>query len=89
MLVNHLDLNPKDIKRKKFLLKIDENKTILNKVVEMFNFNDNFHFIISKKQSNIPKLKNIYQDLTKKNFIHIIDDHNKGPVYSVYKIKRY
>ncbi len=74
-------------KREKFLLKVDENKTIINKVIEMFNFNDIFHFIISKKQSKIPNLKKYLSGLTRKNIIHIIDDHDKGPVYSIYKIK--
>jgi len=74
-------------KKEKFLLKIDENRTIINKVIEMFNFNDIFHFIISKKQSKIPNLKKYLSGLTKKNFIHVIDEHNQGPVYSVYKIK--
>ena len=43
--------------KEKFLLNIGENKTILNKVVEMFNFNDTFHFVVSKSQSKIPNLK--------------------------------
>ena len=64
-------------KNEKFLLKIDDNKTIINKVIEMFNFNDIFHFIISKKQSKIPKLKKYLSGLTIKNFIHIIDENHQ------------
>tara|TARA_B100001123_G_C15343592_1_gene1036068 strand:+ start:6790 stop:8316 length:1527 start_codon:yes stop_codon:yes gene_type:complete len=73
--------------KEKFLLNIGENKTILNKVVEMFNFNDTFHFVVSKSQSKIPNLKKYLVSLTKKNYIHIVEDHNKGPVFSVLKIK--
>ena len=53
-------------KKEKFLLSIGEKKIILNKVVEMFNSNDTFHFIISETQSKIPNLKKIVKSLVKK-----------------------
>ena len=71
----------------KFLLELDKNEIVLDKVVEMFNPDDTFHFIISKTQSKIRGLKKKIIKTTKKNFIHIIKDHDKGPVYSVLKIK--
>ena len=74
-------------KKEKFLLSIGEKKIILNKVVEMFNSNDTFHFIISETQSKIPNLKKIVKSLVKKNFIHTIKDHNKGPVFSALNMK--
>lgn len=74
-------------KKEKFLLYIDDKSIILEKVIEMFNFNDSFHFIISKSQSKIPNLKKTISKLTKKNTIHIINDHNYGPAYSVLNIK--
>tara|TARA_B110000261_G_scaffold162214_1_gene205283 strand:- start:25 stop:1551 length:1527 start_codon:yes stop_codon:yes gene_type:complete len=74
-------------KKEKFLLKIGEKKIILNKVVEMFNSNDTFHFIISETQSKIPNLKKIIKSSSKKNFIHIIKNHNKGPVFSALNVK--
>lgn len=73
-------------KKDKFLLKIGQNEKVINKVLEMYNFNDHFHFIISNTQSKIPTLKSYLQNLTKKNTVHVIEDHNKGPAFSVSKI---
>ena len=74
-------------KKEKFLLLIDDKKTVLQKVIEMFDFNDDYHFIISKSQSKIPNLKKYLKSLTKKNTTHIIQDHNQGPVFSVLEVK--
>ena len=74
-------------KKEKFLLEIDEKNIILNKVVEMFNSNDTFHFVISETQSKIPNLKKTLKGLRKKFFLHVVKDHNKGPVFSVLSIK--
>ena len=50
-------------KKDKFLLKISQNENVINKVLEMYNFNDHFHFIISNTQSKIPTLKSYLQNL--------------------------
>ena len=55
-------------KKEKFLLLIDDKKTVLQKVIEMFDFNDDYHFIISKSQSKIPNLKKYLKSLTKKYY---------------------
>jgi len=73
-------------KKDKFLLPTYDNKIVLEHVVEMFSPDDKFHFIISKKQSKIKGLKNKISGLTKRNTIHEIEDHNKGPVHSIIKI---
>ena len=73
-------------KKDKFLLPTYDNKIVLEHVVEMFSPNDKFHFIISKKQSKIKGLKKKISGLTKRNTIHEIEDHNKGPIHSIIKI---
>ena len=42
-------------KKDKFLLEIGSKKIVLEEVVEMYNSDDTFHFIISKKQSKVVK----------------------------------
>ena len=74
-------------KKDKFLLEVGNNKIILDKVVEMFNSDDTFHFIISKKQSKIAGLKKRISKVSKKHTIHVVDNHDKGPVYSVLNLK--
>ena len=75
------------IKKDKFLLSTGKNSIVLDHVVQMFNPDDVFHFIISKKQSKKRELKKIILKTVKKGKIYIVDDHNKGPVYSVLKLK--
>lgn len=70
----------------KFLLDVG-GKSVISRVIDCFSENDTFHFIISKSQNK--NFKNIYKTLTElcKNFkIHIIDDHDAGPVHSVMSI---
>ena len=70
----------------KFLLDVG-GKTVISRIIDCFSENDFFHFIISKSQNK--NSKNINKILTKvcKYFkIHIIDDHDAGPVYSVMSI---
>ena len=74
-------------RKDKFLLEIDNNKIVLDEVVEMFNSDDTFHFIISKKQSKIIDLKKRISQISKKNIVHIVEDHDKGPVYSALNLK--
>lgn len=74
-------------KKDKFLLEIGSKKIVLEEVVEMYNSDDTFHFIISKKQSKVVGLKKRISRISKKNFIHIVEDHDKGPVYSALKLK--
>ena len=72
----------------KFLLELDNNRIVLDNVVEMFNSNDKFHFIISKKQSKIPGLKERISKLSKKYIIHIVKDHDNGPVFSAINLNK-
>ena len=45
-------------------------------------------FILSfQKKKQKKKLKKIILKTVKKGKIYIVDDHNKGPVYSVLKLK--
>ena len=76
-----------DIKKDKFLLSTGRDTIILDHVVEMFNPDDTYHFIISNKQSKKKRLKKIILNTVKKGKIHVVNDHNKGPVYSVLKLK--
>jgi|TARA_B100001964_G_scaffold232953_1_gene289525 dTDP-glucose pyrophosphorylase len=70
-------------KKDKFLLYLDKDNVVLNKTVNMFSNEDIFHFIINKKQARKNKnLENFLKNITRKNFIHIIDEHDKGPAFS-------
>lgn len=69
----------------KFLIKIN-NRTVLNYIISNFDVkNDNFIFICRrdfflKKKYGIKK---IIEDSCKKFKIYLIDEHKKGPVYSL------
>ena len=60
------------IKKDKFLLSTGKNSIVLDHVVQMFNPDDVFHFIISKKQSKKRKLKKIILKTVKKGKIYIV-----------------
>ena len=67
----------------KFLLPIGKS-TVIEQVLNLFEDNDNFHLIISKKQSNDhPIIKKYLNKLKKKIFLYVIEDHDQGPVYSI------
>ncbi len=70
----------------KFLLNIGE-KIIIEKVVECFSEEDVFHFIISQSQNKkYTNLNEILNNISKNVELHIIDDHELGPVYSILSI---
>jgi len=56
-------------KKDKFLLSTGKNSIVLDHVVQMFNPNDSFHFIISNKQSKKKGLKNIILKTIKTDYM--------------------
>lgn len=71
----------------KYMLSLGK-KTIIENLVNCFSAEDTYHFIISKSQlDEVDNLRNSLKVLVKNSFVHVIDDHNFGPAYSVQKIK--
>lgn len=67
----------------KFLLEI-ESKPIISRIVDMFSPEDTFHFILNDKQKKeYPEIPITLKLLAKKVFIHIINRHEKGPIFSL------
>jgi NDP-sugar pyrophosphorylase family protein len=67
----------------KFLLPIGKS-TIIEQVINLFEDNDKFHLIISKKQlNNESKIEKYLKNLKKNIYFYVIEDHNKGPVSSI------
>ena len=67
----------------KFLLPIGKS-TVIEQILNLFEDNDNFHLIISKKQLILnPLIKKYLHKLRKKIFLYVIEDHDQGPVYSI------
>jgi len=72
----------------KFLIKINR-KTVLEYVIDMFDINDNFFFILNKLQvRDNPNLKKWLKKLCPQNEIIEIEPHEKGPIFSIDKIKK-
>jgi len=70
----------------KFLLNLGS-KTVIQRIVECYSEQDTFHFIISTSQEK--QINNIHERLlltSKKITIHVINDHDYGPAYSVLSI---
>lgn len=67
----------------KFLLPIGKS-TVIEQVINLFEDSDNFHLIITKKQLNdYPTIKKYLKKLKKNIFLYIIEDHDRGPVFSI------
>ena len=67
----------------KYLLPIGKS-TVIEQVVNLFDDNDQYHLIISKKQIQAhPTIKKYLTKVKKKVSLYIIEDHDKGPVYSI------
>jgi NDP-sugar pyrophosphorylase family protein len=70
----------------KFLIEID-GRSIISHVVDMFDEEDEFHFVLNSEQvKQYPEIINILNSLAKKAKIHVIKPHEKGPVFSVLQI---
>lgn len=66
----------------KFLIKID-GKPIVSHVVDLFDYRDNFHFVLNNKQvEDYPDLKDFLESLAKKVEVTIIKEHELGPTFS-------
>ena len=75
------------IKTPKFLLPLD-NTTVISKILDQYDDNDNFHLVISDKQfQQILNLKAYLKGLKKNVYINIIKEHNKGPCFSAIQAK--
>jgi NDP-sugar pyrophosphorylase family protein len=75
------------IVKPKFLLPIDKT-TVIEKILESYDDQDNFHLVLTKSQ--IIKNKNLkyYLKKLKKNiYLNIINDHDFGPTYSALKAR--
>ena len=70
----------------KFLLSLGK-KNIIKKVVECFSEEDYFHLIVSRSQTKkFKNLNEILSNVAKNVEIHVIDDHDFGPAYSVLSV---
>lgn len=75
------------IKTPKFLLPLN-NTTVISKILDQYDDNDNFHLVISERQSQqSPNLKNYLKELKKNIYVNIIKDHDKGPCFSAIQAK--
>lgn len=73
----------------KFLIDI-EGKPIIQHVVERFDKNDNFIFVINELHVENHKLDKLLKDMTKNCQVHIVDrSYNIGPVMAVLQILDY
>ena len=69
----------------KFLIKID-GKYMIEHIVEMFDKNDFFHFIINSNHLNqFPDIGQLLNKITNNNELIVIKPNEKGPVYSIIK----
>lgn len=66
----------------KFLLKLGS-QTVIEKVINMFSYEDNFHLILNKKLDNLDEVIDYLQQLSPNIHIYLINSHEKGPAYSV------
>jgi NDP-sugar pyrophosphorylase family protein len=63
------------------------NKKLIEYVIDMFDKeNDEFIFICNKTHATTTNMLAILKSLVKNNKCYIIDDHKKGPVYTVSKV---
>lgn len=71
----------------KFLIPVDGRPMIVH-VVNMFDDNDDFHFVITTAQKEeYPELDVFLQSIAKKVHITVIEPHEWGPVYSVLQVR--
>ena len=70
----------------KYMLPIGD-QTVIEGIVNCFAPDDQFHFIISKNQvEETVGLPEFLDSIVKFSTVHVIDDHNFGPAYSVLEI---
>jgi NDP-sugar pyrophosphorylase family protein len=75
------------IHKPKFILPIG-NTTVISKILDTYDDNDNFHLVITDKQIlKNPNLELYLKRLKKNIYLNIIKEHNKGPCYSALQAK--
>ena len=75
------------IKTPKYLLSLDET-TIISKILDTYDDNDNFHLVVTKSQLKKNKnLEKYLKNLKKNIFLNVINDHDKGPCFSALQAK--
>ena len=75
------------IKKPKFFLPL-EKSTVIEKVLDCYNDQDNFHLVVTKSQINkFSNLKNYLNGLKKNIYLNIIQDHDNGPAFTACKAK--
>lgn len=71
----------------KFMLPLD-NTTIISKILDAYDDNDNFHIVLTDKQLlENQNLKSYLKKLKKNIYLNIIKEHNKGPCFSALQAK--
>lgn len=71
----------------KFLLPIGKS-LVIEQVLNLFDDKDNFHLIVNKKQLKENKNLKYHLSKLKKNVsVYEIDEHDKGPIFSVLQVK--
>ena len=70
----------------KFMIEVHGRK-IIERVVEMFDYRDIFHFVLNKNQVDEDKnLVNFISNLSPKANLYVIDPHEEGPVTSALQV---
>lgn len=70
----------------KFLIEIS-GKTMIARVVEMFDDKDKFYFVLNEEQiKEHPQIESLLRSLAKRVEIIVIPSHEKGPVFSALQI---
>ncbi len=76
------------IKKQKFLLPLSKKTTVISEILNNYDDNDNFHFVLTKSQKKkYLFLENYLRKLKKNIYINIINDHDYGPAYSAQHAK--
>ena len=68
----------------KFLLDCG-GKKMIERVFDMFSYEDNFHLILNKELEDIEEVCIFLQSLSKNIDIYTIDPHEEGPTFSILK----
>ena len=66
----------------KFLLDCGEKKMI-ERVFDMFSYQDDFHLILNKDLENLDQTSTFLKSLAKNVKIYLVDPHENGPTYSI------
>ncbi len=77
----------KGIKKPKFFLPLSK-KFVLEKILETYDDQDNFHLVFSKSQlKKNPEIINYVKKIKKNIYINSVDDHDHGPAFTALNAK--